>query len=283
MQPEQKTNEEMTAGAAPEVTPTTPEVVTETVTETVEETMTTEPMVTESGVAEVGKKRNGLIAAAVIIVLCAIAAGAFLFYNKSSDAVTVKEYPEVVAVVNGEEVPRDDFLQSYEQANGIAMQQGIDPTLDPAIMAEVEKQALDIAVNTVLMLQEAEKAGITVSDERVDEEVAKLEEQFGGAEQLAAALAGVGLDDAGMREDLREQLVVDQYITNSLEWTTIEVTDEDVRAYYDEVAAQVADVPAFEDVVDQVRAQLEYQAQQEATTALIARVREDAEIETYIE
>ncbi len=281
MQPEQNQNNEGTVTNTPAVTPeVTPEV---------------EPVVTPAGdvVTEATptmdggtKKRNGLIAAAIIVVLCAVAAASFYFYkmnaNDTSDMVGGVSYPDVVAVVNGEEVGREAFARSYDQAASIALQQGFDPTTDEAVQAEVTTQALDVVVNTVLMIQEAEKAGVTVSEEDIDAEVAKLEEQFGGADQLATALAGVGLDTAGMRDDIREQLMVDSFITSSPEWVAISVTDEEVRAYYDEVAAQTEGLPAFEDVVDQVRAQLEYEKQQEATGALIDRVRASSTIDMKV-
>ncbi len=229
-------------------------------------------------------KRTTLIAGAIIVVLIAVAAAAFWFTRSADQSAVIGgvSYPAVVAVVNGQEVSVAEFQQSYDQAAAIAAQQGFDPATNEEVRLEIEKQALAIVVNTVLLTQAAEAAGFEATDEAVQTEVTALETQFGGAEQLATALAGAGLSDAAMREDLRQQVLVEQFITSSPEWEAIEVTDADVRALYDEVAAVNQQVPPFADVESQVRAQLLSQKQEDATNALIERVRAEADIQELI-
>lgn len=232
------------------------------------------------------RNRTNLIAGAIIFVLIALAAAAFWYNGMPSDNETASVggvvYPPVVAVVNGQEVSLADFQQSYDQAAAIAAQQGFDPATNEEVRAEIEKQAIAVAVNTTLLTQAALAAGIEATDEAVQAEVTQLETQFGGVEQLATALAGAGLDDAAMRADLREQILVEAFITSSPEWEAIAVTDAEVQALYDEVAAVNEEVPPFAEVEMQVRAQLLSQKQEEATNALIERMRADAEIEELI-
>jgi FKBP-type peptidyl-prolyl cis-trans isomerase (trigger factor) len=162
------------------------------------------------------------------------------------------------------------------------VQQGFDPATDPEVRTEVEKQAITVMVNTVLMIQAATEAGFTVTEEAVSAEIANLETQFGGAEQLASALVAAGLTDSLMREDLKDQLLVDQFIKSSPEWLAVAVSDADVRAFYDTVASSTPDIPPFEEVAAEARAQLESQKQQEATAAVIERIRADSTIEMKI-
>ncbi len=234
--------------------------------------------------AAVRTKRPLMIAAAILVV-AALAAGGYYWYTKLQPATVVVggvSYPAVVAIINGQEVSVAEFEQSYKQAAAIATQQGYDPTTDTAVQKEVETQAMTILVNTTLALQAATAAGHVASSEAIDAAVRELETQFGSKEQLATALAGVGLDEAGMRADLAEQIMVDAFIAASPEWQAVAVTDEEVTAYYDLVGEQMDDIPPFEEVSEQIRSQLMSEKQQAATTALLDRLRSEATIEMKI-
>lgn len=270
---------------APSATPTAPKVTPDTPHETVGVADPVAMPTTPNESATTSGKQTGLIAGAIIVTLVALAAAAFWYNGTQSDEVASVggvTYPAVVAVVNGQEVSVAEFQQSYDQAAAIAAQQGFDPATNEEVRAEIENQAITVVVNTALLTQAALAAGIEATDEAVQAEVMQLETQFGGAEQLATALAGAGLDDAAMRADLREQILVEEFITSSPEWEAIAVTDEEVQALYDEVAAVNDQVPPFADVEPQVRAQLLSQKQEEATNTLIERMRADAEIEVMI-
>ncbi len=308
MQPEQQavgTNTdtpEVPVMSTPEVAPeatdaiATPEAVVAEITEVVSETATaadvpeivtetTEVASASAATVPAASNRTRLIAAGVLVGALAIAAGAYWYLNYAGGApveIGGVSYPAVVAVVNGEKVSAEQFKQSYDQAAAIATQQGFDPSTDESVRKEVETQALTILVNTVLMKQEAAKGGFVATDEKVQEEVAKLETQFGGAEQLATVLAGAGLDDAAMRKDLRDQIVVDAYLASTPEVQAISLTDEEVRAYYDGAAAQMEEVPPYEEVEGQIREQLMYEKRGTATAAVIERVRAEATIEMKI-
>ncbi len=302
MQPEQQavgTNTdtpEVPVMSTPEVAPeatdavATPEAVVAEITEVVTETTEAADVAAVTSdmpeaVVPAASNRTRLIAAGVLVGALAIAAGAYWYLNYAGGApveVGGVSYPAVVAVVNGEKVSAEQFKQSYDQAAAIATQQGFDPSTDESVRKEVETQALTILVNTVLMKQEAAKGGFVATDEKVQEEVAKLETQFGGAEQLATVLAGAGLDDAAMRKDLRDQIVVDAYLASTPEVQAISLTDEEVRAYYDGAAAQMEEVPPYEEVEGQIREQLMYEKRGTATAAVIERVRAEATIEMKI-
>jgi foldase protein PrsA len=79
-----------------------------------------------------------------------------------------------------------------------------------AIMAEAriggqdigEKKAVEAAIDEELLRQEADRLGITVTRQSVDARVKALEKTLGGAAALNAALAGVSLTRAQLRERL---------------------------------------------------------------------------------
>lgn len=230
------------------------------------------------------KRKTGIIAAIIFATLLAIALGAFWYMKQQHEnaVVGMTDYPAVVAIVNGEEVSATQFKQSYDQAAAVAVQQGFDPATSADAKKEVEAQAIKVLINTVLMVQEAKAAGFTATEEAISAEVAKLEAQFGSKEQLASALTAAGIDEAAMRHDLGEQIMVDQYIESTPEWGAIAVTDAEVRAFYDQAIEGMENAPAYDTVIDQVRAEVQTQKQQAATNALIERIRKDAKIDVKI-
>lgn len=229
------------------------------------------------------KKRSGLLALAIIIAMIGLAAAAFWYQKNHSPATTIgsKEYPSVVALVNGAEVTNKQFVQSYQQAAGIATQQGFDAN-DATVQKQIEDQALTVLINTVLIVQAAEKAGFTASTEEIDAEVDKLEQQFGGSEQLASVLSGAGLSETAVRDDLNDQIIVDKYLNDSPEWKAISVTAEEKKAFYDQVAGLSTSTPPYAEVEPMVEEQLLNQKQQAATETIIARLMASSTIEKLI-
>lgn len=225
------------------------------------------------------KKRNMLMGALGIIILLAIGAGVYLYMNGSMPFGAFGG--KVVAVVNDREISRERLTESVDRTLALAVSQGVN-TDDPAIREQVEAQALTSVVNTVLLIQAAENAGLTVSKEEVDAQVTQLEAQYGGREALMSAMAEVGIDDAMLRDDIREQLIVDQFIRQSEEFTGVTIEEAELIEAYQRVSANNQDVPPFADVKETIRQQLLAQKQQQAAGAIVERLRAEANIEIKI-
>ncbi|MCA9365992.1 SurA N-terminal domain-containing protein [Candidatus Kaiserbacteria bacterium] len=202
--------------------------------------------------------------------------------EKTPDTQSVeREYPEVVARVNGEDVSREDFLEGLEQTKAAAASQGADMS-DIVVASQVEAQALDVVINTKLLLQAAADAGIAITDEQVDQELAALQERYGGEEGFQAEMAKYGVTLEQLRVDVKEQLTVDAYLTGTEEFSGATVTEEEMTAFYDSLSSQGQDLPPYEEVKAQLEASLIGQKQQVAVSAIIDRLRTAADIETLL-
>lgn len=126
-------------------------------------------------------------------------------------AATLMAQPDdhVVAWVNGEAITKDELYQE--------------------MVRYVGPQALEELILARLVRQEALAQGVTVDSDEIAGELAAIEEQAGGPEQLAAALAGYNMTV----EDLKEQIALNLTV-RSLVAGGIEVTDDEVRSYFDE-------------------------------------------------
>lgn len=231
---------------------------------------------------------------AVVVVLVALLAGGVWWLSNSSEptattdtassnSFSAADYPEVVATVNGEEITAVRFVEGLAQAEQSVSQQGGNPQ-DAATQAQMETQTITALVNTELMRQAAQSSGVETEAGAVEAEIASIEGQFEDADTFASELEAAGLTMEELRSDIAEQLLIDAYVRQASEWGEVAVSDAEVQEYYDSVVANNPDteVPPFAEVADAVEQQLLSSKQQEATDAIIERLRAEADIEVLI-
>lgn len=130
---------------------------------------------------------------------------------------------DVVAVVNGEKITNAEYQQIFEQ---VKEQIESAPTYTKDIWNQdyqgkkfldfVKENVLDSLVAQKLLVQEAKKRNITVTDKEVEEEYNK-EKQF---------------NSKVTKEQIREYLLIDKLLA---EYTKdVKVTEEELKKYYDE-------------------------------------------------
>jgi len=145
--------------------------------------------------------------AAVALAAVMVAGGAVTLLAQS-DA-------DVVAVVNGEPITRDELYEEMVRAVG--------------------REVLDELILIKLVQQEASARGVTVSPEEIAAEVAAIEDDVGGPEQLASLLSLYGMTV----EDLERQIHLNRLV-RALAGDGIEVTEDEIRSYFDENRERLA-------------------------------------------
>lgn len=118
---------------------------------------------------------------------------------------------DVVATVNGDPVTRDQLFQAMYEQGG--------------------QEALDQLITRKLIIQEAERLDLTVSDEELDLEIQTIvDESFqGNEEELQSVLEYYGISMESFRDDARLNLLVRKLATEQLE-----DTEEDARQFFEE-------------------------------------------------
>lgn len=215
--------------------------------------------------------------------------------DQAAATADVSDLPEVVAEVNGEPISRDDFASAYEgqyQQASMQAQMGGEPVDQEAL----RQQVLDGMIGNALLSQEVEKQGLEVTDEEID---SSLEEyaQGNGMEtpDFLAALEQQGMTEEDVRAEIETQVGTEKLLDQ--EAPVEEPTDEELRALYDEYAAQMGGgedgaaatedpngggLPPFEEVKDQLAEQVKQEKQGEAANAYVEKLKESAEITTNI-
>lgn len=194
--------------------------------------------------------------------------------------------PEVVAVVDGQEISKAAFIETYElqfqQLSAQAQTSGEAPDQD-----ELKKQTVESMIGTQLLLQESDKRGLEASTEDVDAEIDELVEQNGleSAEEFFAAVEQQGTDEATARSQLEQQVKLDQLLVE--ESANTEPTDEEVEQLYEQLTAQQeeaggadggSEIPSLDDVRPELEEQVKNQKESEAANTLIGELREGADV-----
>jgi hypothetical protein len=197
---------------------------------------------------------------------------------------TVKGWvmPTPAAVlVNGEKIPLSVYEKNKEQFTQAAMQQGLDTTSDE-VQSQIREQALEVIVNTELLAQAAVAAGVVVTSEQADARYKEIESLQGGAEQLQARMAELGISEEDLARDIRQEILIQTHLETAVDTTGIEVTEEEIKTLYDSLGGPSVDLPPLTEIRAQIEQELRFGKEQDRIAAYIDSLREKAEIEELI-
>ncbi|MCU9614476.1 peptidylprolyl isomerase [Caldibacillus lycopersici] len=126
-----------------------------------------------------------------------------------------------VAKVNGEKISEED--------------------LNEALVTQYGSEVLDSLIVTKITDMEIEKEGIEVTQAEIDEEMQNYYDYYGGEEGFKSVLEESGADLDRFKQD------VEQYIAlNKILEKRIEITDEEIAAYFEENQASFAQAEQVE-------------------------------------
>jgi len=133
-----------------------------------------------------------------------------------ADVITYGEFQDALKRL----LPDDD--DEAAEAEGVSAEE----------LEELKRSLLNQLIEESLILQEARKAGIDVSDEEVLKEAGALQEDFEDEKFRDAVIARYGTMEK-WRGELRKKLVIRRTV-DSLVNSTVEVTAEEALEYYNE-------------------------------------------------
>lgn len=151
------------------------------------------------------KNNKFMIGLALVIVVALAAIVGTNFSSKS----------ETIASVNGDKITSDDL---YE-----------------IMAAQYGSSIVDTLITNKVIEQEAEKQGVKISADAIEEELDAFIESYGGEESFNAALEQSGISLDNFKYDIEIYLM-----TKELMSPDIEVTEEDMETYFEENKAEFA-------------------------------------------
>lgn len=168
-----------------------------------------------------------------LIVLLAVGIGVTLLYVGVPMVGGTATTSAAVARVNGKDVSFEEYQNAYTDLvmRYQMMGSGIAPTDEEVLRF----QALEMVINTKLILEAAKKDGIRVTKADIDAELENQKAMFPSEEEFQNTLQRLGYTERTLRAELEEQLLVDKVIDKQLE--TVEVSDDAIAETYEGVRA----------------------------------------------
>ena len=164
----------------------------------------------------------------------------------------------IAAIVNGQPITRFELTNTLDQQFG--------------------KQTLNSLITKTLILQEAKKENVTVSDSEVNNQIKAIQASLSkNGQNLLQVLALQGMTKQDLIENIRIQKLIDKMIGKN-----ITVTDKEVNDY---IKKNKASIPANEkpsDVKTKVKQQLTQQKLSGKYQTWIANLQKNAKINYFV-
>ena len=137
--------------------------------------------------------------------------------------------PEIVARVNGEAVTRAELQRVQVDLVSLHKLQGGRSGEEP-VGEELESLAIENLIRRHLLLQEADRRNIRVSEDEFDQALTELRQRFEDLESFGVWMKERGLDDRALMEAIRADVLAMRVRTALTEG--VEVSREQVEDYY---------------------------------------------------
>lgn len=202
-----------------------------------------------------------------------------------------KDIPKVVAEVNGEKILKDDFVPlfetQYQQMQMQAQQSG-----QPVDEKGLKKQTVENLVSTEVLVQEADKRKIDVSDKDIDKGLKESAKSGQMSEKdFLKAMKDQGMDEENVRSELKNQLKIEGLVED--EYGEFEVSGEEIGQAYEQAKSQQEqmaqqggqgqqEMPPIEDMRPQLKEQVKNQKSQEATQKYAKKLRKQADVTIHL-
>jgi peptidyl-prolyl cis-trans isomerase SurA len=256
--------------------------------EPIAEAMEATPIAAENSAPAKNTRSMKLTIISVLVVVVALAGVLYVLerdgqinsniFSGLTDSPGEQADSATVAVVNGEVITEAELAVASTQLEQAAAQQGADPS-DPAVQANIRSQALDLVIGTTLLTQTAETEGVVVTDQAVADQLATIEADAGGAENLAARMQEFGITMESLESDVRSELVISQLLDSIVTDEDTVVTEAEIVAAYEEAGGSGVELPPLEEVRTQIETQLQQVKGQSMIEAYVEQLRANADIE----
>ena len=201
-----------------------------------------------------------------------------------------KDIPKVVAEVNGEKIMKDDFVPlfetQYQQMQMQAQQSG-----QPVDEKDLKKQTAETLVSTEVLVQEADKRKISVTDKDIDKGLKESAKSGQMSEKdFLKAMKDQGMDEKKVRSELKNQLKIEGLVED--EYGEFEVSGEEIGQAYEQAKAQQEqmaqqggqqqEMPSLDEMRPQLKEQVKSQKTDEATQKFAKKLRKQADVTLHL-
>lgn len=150
--------------------------------------------------------------------------------------------------------------------------------LDRELEKQGGQQVLESLITKSLILQEAKKQGIEISNERIKEKITEIEEQLKSqGTDLDTLLQTQGQTRQSLEEQIKIELIIGEILNEK-----VSVTDEEIKDYFEENKEFFGEDVAFEGVKDQLEEELKQQKLNEKFQSWLEELKQKARIYYFL-
>ncbi len=168
-------------------------------------------------------KRNTLLLIAFSGILLFLAAGCGL-----KDRATDED--EVLATVNGTPITLSEYRNSLEK---LKSQLPKGDSLDPEGIKTLKMSLLNQLIEKKLLITEAGKLGITVSEAEMNEQINRIVGEYPDSDTFNSRMKEENIDIPSWKKEIEYQILLDKLV-KAVAGSNITVTPEEVKKYYDD-------------------------------------------------
>jgi len=159
-------------------------------------------------------KKSTIKKISAVVILIAVLATVLYFAFK-----TLKPQG-AIATINGEIITKQELDQKYSQ-------------LPEQYQLFITKEDfLDQMINVKLLLQEAKKQAIVISEEEIEFELNNLKKQTSTEEEFNELLKQRNIELEDLRKQINEQLTINKLLNETV-FSKIEISDSKIKQYYE--------------------------------------------------
>ena len=239
-------------------------------------------MESENNQANITPKKSSKKKFILIVIIVLIVGGAVSYFLPGNlnvwKKLGISASGNYAAVINGEKITLSDLDLRIDQAKEAIQLQGGN-LADEKALAEVKKQMLTDMINEEILLQNAVKGGIVVTDSEVQSAYNELVSKFKSKEEFEKELTTRSLTEASVKENINRQMTLNKYIEQNVDAKNIIVTDEEIGNLYKSYSAQQANMPKLDEIKAQLSAQVRQQKYKTLVFEFVDKLKKEAKIE----
>jgi ribosomal protein L12E/L44/L45/RPP1/RPP2 len=198
------------------------------------------------------------------------------------------ELPEVIMRINGQDILAEQLLEEYAQMEVLYKSVGIDVDAHD-VRYVMEHTLLSNTISTVLLEQEADKAGVVVTDQQVADKAREVREQYASEAEFEKMLSDLNLTPETMEEEIRKQLKTSKFFEENLDQllstnSELSFSEEEKQQMYEMFSERVGGgMPGYDDVRGEVDDILEESKVEVLLSDYIQKLTDESEIELFLE
>lgn len=188
---------------------------------------------------------------------------------------------ESAVVVNGESVSQEEIDRKVQKQLDQFSQQmnGMKSKRAEMMKQKIRDRVVQQTIDQLVLETKARERGIEVSRDEVEEEFKKVTDQFPSDTAFERLLDKRNTSRKELRSNIRKELTQQKMLSG--EFDTPEVTEEEIRDFYEQNKEQLSD-SSFDEVKGQLRERLRSKKRNQQLRRLVTKLKEESEIQNNL-